>query len=244
MHYSAEQNIRRFVSTYIKSDREGILIDLGSQIYHGQFTIKNIIPSNINYIGVDFQDGYNVDMVMRDPYKIDLADNSVDYVVSTSCFEHTEFFWLSFIEIMRVLKPHGIFYLCAPSNGAFHRYPTDCWRFYPDAALALQKWGWRNNVNCIALEQFTGKRDKSIWFDYVAVFLKDASYLSEYHKRIIDQYEDYINGSKYPDIEKFKNYFYWTNISKNPLKNLAVNPDKLSLFKLFKLAISRRIKGF
>ena len=30
-----------------------------------------------------------------------------------------------------------LFYLNAPSNGEFHRYPVDCWRFYPDAGGAL-----------------------------------------------------------------------------------------------------------
>lgn len=241
MHYSAEQNVRRFAKTYIQN-RHGMLIDIGSQVYHGQFTLKNIIPASMKYIGLDFQDGYNVDMVMTDPYKIELDDNSVDFAVSSSCFEHSEFFWISFLEIMRVLKPSGIFYLCAPSNGAFHRYPTDCWRFYPDSALALQRWGIRNNINCTVLEQYTGKRDRSIWFDYVAVFIKDKAYIDQYPERIIDSFNGYINGSKYPEIEKFSNYFYWANVSKNPIDNLDVNPDKLSFYQLFKNRFINKVK--
>jgi SAM-dependent methyltransferase len=241
MHYSAEQNIRRFAKSYF-SNSNGILVDIGSQIYHGQFTIKSIIPENIKYIGLDFQDGYNVDMVMKDPYKIDLEDNSVDYVVSTSCFEHSEFFWLSYLEIMRILKPSGIFYMCAPSNGAFHRYPTDCWRFYPDAGLALERWGRRNNLNNILLEQYTGQRDRSMWFDYVAIFLKDEININLFPERIIDNFNLFINGSKYPNIESFINYFYWTNISKNPLSDLSINPDKLSIFKKIKLSILKKLK--
>lgn len=42
-----------------------------------------------------------------------------DVVVSSSCVEHVEFFWLMFNEVMRVLKPDGLFYLNAPSNGEF-----------------------------------------------------------------------------------------------------------------------------
>ena len=32
--------------------------------------------------------------------------------------------------------PGGHVYVNAPSNGGVHRYPLDCWRFYPDAGLA------------------------------------------------------------------------------------------------------------
>jgi SAM-dependent methyltransferase len=70
-------------------------------------------------------------------YKLPFADGSVDVVLSSSCFEHSEFFWLLFLEILRVLRPEGLFYLNAPSNGPFHRYPVDCWRFYPDSGNAL-----------------------------------------------------------------------------------------------------------
>ena len=80
-------------------------------------------------------------MVLDDPYHLPLASESVDVVVSSSRFEHVEFFWLMFNEVLRVFKPDGLFYLNAPSNGEFHRYPVDCWRFYPDAAQALVNWG-------------------------------------------------------------------------------------------------------
>ena len=42
-------------------------------------------------------------------------NNSIDIVVSISTFEHTEFFWETFLEILRVLKPNGLFFLNAPS---------------------------------------------------------------------------------------------------------------------------------
>ena len=70
---------------------------------------------------MDFQQARGVDVVLDDPYKLPLDDASVDIVVSSSCFEHSEMFWLVFLEVMRVLKSDGLFYLNAPSAGSFHQ---------------------------------------------------------------------------------------------------------------------------
>ena len=43
--------------------------------------------------------GKGVDIVLEDPYCLPFADNSVDVVVSSSCFEQAEFFWLLFLTI-------------------------------------------------------------------------------------------------------------------------------------------------
>lgn len=44
------------------------------------------------------------------------------------------------LEIARILKPHGICCIIAPSGGPEHRYPVDCWRFYPDGCAALARF--------------------------------------------------------------------------------------------------------
>ena len=46
--------------------------------------------------------------MLTDPYHLPFESNSLDVVVSSSCFEHSEMFWLLFLEIMRVLKPEGL----------------------------------------------------------------------------------------------------------------------------------------
>ena len=38
----------------------------------------------------------NVDLVLKDPYKLPFDDNSIDVIISISTFEHTEFFWLTY----------------------------------------------------------------------------------------------------------------------------------------------------
>lgn len=33
----------------------------------------------------------------------------------------------------RILEPGGTMLVVAPSAGIVHRYPFDCWRYYPDS---------------------------------------------------------------------------------------------------------------
>lgn len=220
MHDTAISNIKRFIDTYLKHDKDDdppqkTLIEIGSQSYLDQFNFRELITSHhIKYIGLDCQAGENVDIVMQDPYKIPMEDHSIDYVISTSCFEHLEFFWLMFLEIMRVLKDGGLFYLNAPSNGAFHRFPVDCWRFYPDSANALAKWSKYNGIECEVLEQYTSLRENDLWFDYIAIFHKGTN--NNYDKRIIHKFNHYINGSTSPNINVFKNLLHYINVCPNP----------------------------
>lgn len=93
-----------------------------------------------NYTGVDIAAGPNVDVVLEDPYKFPFPDEHFNLVISGSTFEHTEFFWLTFQEMVRVLKPPGYIFLHAPSRGPEHKHPVDCWRFYPDGFRALAKY--------------------------------------------------------------------------------------------------------
>ena len=37
----------------------------------------------------------------------------------------------------RVVKPGGYIFIVAPGSGFVHRYPYDCWRFYPDSWRSL-----------------------------------------------------------------------------------------------------------
>lgn len=195
MHPSAMNNARLFFSTYFRSEKPCVVVDIGSQDFNG--SMRNVAPSHCRYIGVDFSAGAGVDVVLQDPYQLPFADGSVDVVVSSSCFEHVEFFWLMFMEVMRVLKPHGLFYLNAPTNGDYHRYPVDCWRFYPDAGVALVRWAQRNGFKPALLESFVAYQEHDIWNDFVAVFIQAESCATEYPGRMLDKLDRYMNGKRY-----------------------------------------------
>jgi SAM-dependent methyltransferase len=197
MHKTAEQNAHRFFNKYIYPNKLDLtILEIGS--YIGGFNIRSLNPPNSKYVGVDLSEGPGVDVILSDPYVLPFDDNTFDYVISSSCFEHIDFFWLSYLEIMRVMKPSGIFYLNAPSNGDFHQYPIDSWRFFPDSGQSLIKWGNKNGFNSILLEQYTSNKESDIWSDYVGIFLKDVTSLEIYPDRIITDFHNYTNGSTYP----------------------------------------------
>jgi len=194
MHSTAMSNCESFFETYsdfFSKDKSTKVVEIGSQDVNG--SLRSVAPSVFDYIGVDFQAAKGVDIVLSDPYSLPFESESVDIVLSSSCFEHSEMFWLVFLEVMRVLKPTGLFYLNAPSAGSFHRYPVDCWRFYPDSGRALVQWSRRSGGNAELLESYTQKG--GTWQDFVGVFLKDDNCVSRYSRRILDTKKDFENGT-------------------------------------------------
>lgn len=182
MHDTALHFAQKFFETYTKANRDLFIAEIGSLDVNG--SLRSVAPNGNRYVGLDFVAGAGVDRILDDPYQLPFEDQSVDVMVSSSCFEHSEFFWLLFQEVLRTLEPNGLFYLNAPSNGQFHRYPVDCWRFYPDAGVALQNWGRRVGYRCALLESFVGRQRVNGWNDFVAVFVKDVACVREHPYRI------------------------------------------------------------
>lgn len=203
MHDTAMEYGASFFNTYLKNSKNLTIVDVGSQDVNG--SLRSVAPPNNKYVGVDFVEANGVDVVITDPYSLPFDNESVDVVVSSSCFEHSEFFWLLFNETLRILKPTGLLYINAPSNGTFHRYPVDCWRFYPDSGVALQNWGKRSGYKCALLESFIGTRKNDVWNDFVAVFLKDEKHIAHHINRIQTTLKTHTNGRIY-NSENISNF--------------------------------------
>lgn len=195
MHTTALNNCKVFFDTYagaFSTVNKPKIVEIGSQDVNG--SMRSVAPSNFDYVGVDFVAGKGVDVILDDPYTLPFESESADIILSSSCFEHSEMFWLVFLEVMRVLKPKGLFYLNVPSNGIFHRYPVDCWRFYPDSGRALVSWAKRNSINAGLLESYISSQSGEIWNDFVAVFIKDEGFAGNFEHRILDKKTDIYNG--------------------------------------------------
>ena len=215
MHSSALLNLENFFSNYLKNFDNPKILDFGSQSlsdHVGAKVLLNKMNISYEYTGVDIEKGNNVDIVLDDPYSFkEIPDASYDVIISTSVFEHVEFFWLTYLEILRVLKPNGVFYFNVPSNGDFHRWPQDCWRFYPDSGNALINWAKRNNFNPILLESFVANQFLECgWNDYVSVTLKDEKYLNTFNDRIIHKHKKFFNG-----IDHNKKLYNFSNKSED-----------------------------
>ena len=143
MHQSSYNIITRFRELVEKTfPQEKIkILDIGSYGVNG--TYKEIFSESEKYLytGLDVNPGPNVDYVPSDPYIWpELQDESFDVIISGQAFEHIEYPWLIVEEMNRVLKKNGLICIVAPSRGPEHKYPVDCWRYYPDGFRSLAKW--------------------------------------------------------------------------------------------------------
>ena len=167
MHQSSMDNMRRCIRKYLdprpRLARQLVVVDLGATNINGSYR-ELFDTARFDYIGVDLAAGPGVDLVIEDPHRIPLAAASADVVISGQMLEHNAFFWLTFQEKVRLLNDDGFIFMIAPSRGQIHRYPADCYRFYPDGYAALATLTNTVLVDCWL--------DDNHWGDLVGVFRK------------------------------------------------------------------------
>lgn len=179
MHFSSFEHMGRLVKKYLNPDQALTILDIGSCDVNGSYRELFLQPS-WQYIGIDAAAGKNVDVILESPYRLPFPTEYADCIVSGQTFEHIEFFWLSWLEIVRVLKCGGQIILIAPSRGVEHKYPVDCWRFYPDGFNALAKYAGIELIEVHTDWIPHQDRDSSIWGDTAGVFVKPMTW-SENH---------------------------------------------------------------
>ncbi len=166
MHRSSIEKMILFRDRYLApmAGRRLSIFDLGSQDVNGSY--RDILArEKWNYTGVDMASGKNVDVVLSDPYSWrSIASSSVDVVVSGQAFEHIRYFWITMAEIARVLRPGGFVCIIAPSSGPEHRYPVDCWRFYPDGMRAMADFAGLEVIEAVTFWDDKGYSDGSDWW--------------------------------------------------------------------------------
>ena len=146
------------------------ILEIGSQDVNG--TLRDHAPASTHYVGVDMEAGAGVDIVVKAGSPLPMADESYDLILASSVFEHDAAFWVTFVEMCRKVRKGGYVYINAPSNGTFHRYPEDHWRFYPDSGYALARWATSVGQEMTLVESFVADRISEVYNDFVAVFRK------------------------------------------------------------------------
>jgi len=178
MHASAQDKARVFRQAYLTDVETAplMLLDVGSAIVDGQSLSNRDVLQNPGWSlrGMDIEPGLNVDVAVADPYDWrEIASGSVDVVTCSEVFEHAEYFWITILEIARVLKGNGLAFITSPGGGPRHRFPVDCWRFYDDAFPALARYAGLNLLE--AQVQWVPAYRKGIqWRDSSAVMQKPA----------------------------------------------------------------------
>ena len=166
MHQSSLEKMSLFCDRYLSAKIGDSLqiLDLGSQDVNGSYRPLFSEPS-WHYVGLDMAAGKNVDVVLQTPYAWkEIASQSADVVVSGQAFEHIQYFWITMLEVARVLKPGGICCILAPSSGPEHRYPLDCWRFYPDGMASLAHFAQMEVLEVSTEWEDKGYMDGSDWW--------------------------------------------------------------------------------
>lgn len=169
MHDSAYHIGELVMHTYSDLPNAKIL-EIGSLNVNG--SLRDAAAPTTHYVGLDMEEGPSVDHVIAPGAEFPVEDDSFDLVMASSVFEHDARFWETFIRMCRAARPGGHIYVNAPSNGTVHRYPIDCWRFYPDAGLALAEYARSQGIEIDLIESFVANRHSYIWNDFTAVFRK------------------------------------------------------------------------
>lgn len=121
------------------------IVEIGSYQVEGQsdaINLRSLFPGKA-YTGVDFRPGPGVDCVAS-VESLPQKDASVGTVLALSTFEHVQRFWLGFSEVERVLRPDGVFVVAVPFHFHVHAYPSDYWRFTPEALdFLLERYPFR-----------------------------------------------------------------------------------------------------
>ncbi len=233
MHETSYNKMRGFVTTYLSpyKDAELNIADIGAQSVLGHKTYREHFQNpRWRYQGLDIEPGNNVDILVDNPYVWNsLEDACFDVAVSGQALEHIEFPWQTFSEIYRVLKPGGLFCLIVPSSGKEHRFPVDCWRFYPDSMRALARTSGFSAIEIFCDIGF------GEWQDTFAVFQKpliegdNNSFPSQSSKDVA--FTIYFNALK----NKPQSPEYYINLA----EQLTNRGKEDQLFMVYRLGIER-----
>jgi SAM-dependent methyltransferase len=163
-----EHFVSKWISTVVTEGNRGRrlnVLDVGGSDYNGSY--RQLFPEeSFNYVSCDLETSGGVDIEMSNPSLIPVASGSFDLVISGQTFEHAPKFWELFSEMSRVCSFTGVIILIAPSAGPEHKFPVDCYRFYPDAFRFLAV---ENNLKLIDLHWDS----RGNWNDLVGVFSQE-----------------------------------------------------------------------
>jgi len=109
-HYQQEKFVEEVKSNFPEFFTRTRVLEVGSWIVNG--TLRTNFVS-CDYVGVDISKGPGVDIAVPGQ-DLALPSDSFDIVISCNCFEHNAFWLETFINMIRMLKPGGLFvFSCA-----------------------------------------------------------------------------------------------------------------------------------
>ncbi|MCL5773829.1 MAG: class I SAM-dependent methyltransferase [Firmicutes bacterium] len=110
------------------------IVEIGSFIVQGQEELANLRPifAGKKFIGCDMRNGNGVDRI-ENIESLAFADESIGTILILDTLEHIQNCFKAFDEIHRVMKNEGTVIMSSVMNFPIHDYPSDYWRFTPEA---------------------------------------------------------------------------------------------------------------
>lgn len=131
-------------------------LEIGSKIQdsYTQYTPKDIhiLSNSKDYIGIDIEDGDNVDLVIdlsKEGIIEKLNWNKKFMTIHCHCvLEHVADIFTMSKNIQKALKPGGKIFISAPFAWKIHRIPIDMWRFTPQSIDYMFATIYFNKLHC------------------------------------------------------------------------------------------------
>ncbi len=132
-------NVRAFVAAAAGAYQPpGPIFEFGSYLVPGQEVLANLRPlfPGQNYIGCDMRPGAGVDRV-EDLAALNLKAEVAGAVICLDTLEHVFEVRKAIDEMLRILKPGGMFMMSVPLDFRIHHHPDDYWRLTPSCVARL-----------------------------------------------------------------------------------------------------------
>lgn len=151
---------KKFPQYFTKGNR---VLDIGSLDING--SNKYLFSECDEYIGIDVAPGNNVTKVCLG-HEYNEPDESFNVIISSDCFEHDMFWQKTFVNIIRLLKPKGLFcFSCKTTGGGEHGTLRSDGGFA--SPLTSKIPGWENYYMNITEEHYRSVVDvSSVYSEY------------------------------------------------------------------------------
>lgn len=143
MHKSTYDKMNWFKSTFLDKNNTLDILDVGSLDREGNKNYKSIFNEhNWNYVGLDYEKGNNVDIVVEDIHNwFEVNDNTFDVIISGQFLGNIPYFWLTMVQIERVLKDGGYVCIIVPTDGPnYDNNRLNCYQFCENGLEQLAKY--------------------------------------------------------------------------------------------------------
>jgi SAM-dependent methyltransferase len=114
------------------------IVEIGALQIEGQEKYADLRPlfPGKQFIGCDMREGRGVDRI-ENLHGLTFADASIGTLIMLDTLEHVRYPFTAMREARRVVQPGGVVIITSVMLCPIHAYPSDYWRFTPEAFKVL-----------------------------------------------------------------------------------------------------------